>query len=128
VRERAHTIERATLLRELDRIDACDLPPELVEEARARGALLPLLSNPPADDARPSTAIEDKPPLALTLDSAMKAAVAQSREAAHGDCAKAARFLGISRPSIYRKMARYGMRRSGFQERGLPSNRAPRLS
>jgi DNA-binding NtrC family response regulator len=126
VRELAHTIERATLLCDLDRIDACDLPPELVEEARARGVLLPSSSNASADDARPSTTSEDKPPPELTLDDAMKAAVAHSLEAAHGDCAKAARFLGISRPSIYRKMARYGLRRSGYQERGLPSNRAPR--
>jgi DNA-binding NtrC family response regulator len=115
VRELAHTIERATLLCEHDRIDACDLPPELVEEAMARGALAPG-STASADGWRHSSTIEDKPPLELTLDDVMKAAVTQSLAAAHGDCAKAARSLGISRPAIYRKMARYGLRRSGFQE------------
>ncbi len=115
VRELAHTIERATLLCEHDRIDASDLPPELVDEALAHGALAPG-STASADGWRHSSTIEDKPPPELTLDDVMKAAVTQSLAAAHGDCAKAARFLGISRPSIYRKMARYGLRRSGFQE------------
>ncbi len=129
VRELAHTIERATLLCEHDRIDTCDLPPELVEEAMARIAALPPGSTASADGARQSPAIEDKPPPELTLDDAMKAAVTQSLAAAHGDCAKAARFLGISRPSIYRKMARYGLRRSGFGERGgVAPNRAPRIN
>jgi DNA-binding NtrC family response regulator len=117
VRELAHTIERATLLCEHNRIDACDLPPELVEEARARGAVLVAAAS--AEGVRQSSAIEDKPPLELTLDDVMKAAVTRSLVAARGDCAEAARFLGISRPSIYRKMARYGLRRSGFQERGV---------
>jgi DNA-binding NtrC family response regulator len=126
VRELAHTIERATLLCEHDRIDSCDLPPELVEEAMARGAVLPPASS--TDGAPQSAAVEGKPPLELTLDDVMKAAVTQSLAAARGDCAKAARFLGISRPSIYRKMARYGLRRSGFQERGITPNRAPRFS
>jgi transcriptional regulator of acetoin/glycerol metabolism len=40
----------------------------------------------------------------------MKAAIAQSLDAARGDCAKAAQSLGISRPAIYRNMARYGLR------------------
>jgi DNA-binding NtrC family response regulator len=129
VRELAHTIERATLRCEHDRIDACDLPPELVEEAMALGAVLAPGSTAPADGSRQSSAIEDKPPLELTLDDAMKAAVRQSLAAARGDCAKAAQFLGISRPSIYRKMARYGLRKSGFRERGVAaSDRTPRFS
>jgi DNA-binding NtrC family response regulator len=117
VRELAHTIERATLLCEHDRIDACDLPPELVEEATARGMVLASGSSAASDGARQSSALEDKPPPELTLDDAMKSAVAQSLAAAYGDCAKAARLLGISRPSIYLKRARYGFRRSGFQAR-----------
>jgi DNA-binding NtrC family response regulator len=129
VRELAHTIERATLLCEHDRIDSCDLPPELVEEAIARIAALAPGSIASADGARQSTAIDDKPPPELTLDNAMKTAVTQSLAAARGDCAKAARFLGISRPSIYRKMTRYGLRRSVFRERGgVAPNRVPRLS
>jgi len=114
VRELAHTIERATLLCENDRIDAGDLPPELVEEAMAHLAVLaPGLLVPGTGSREPFGTAAGQPAAELTLDDAMRAAVAQSLKAAHGDCAKAARFLGISRPSIYRKMARYGLRGSG---------------
>jgi DNA-binding NtrC family response regulator len=116
VRELAHTIERATLLCENDRIDSCDLPPELVEEATVRLAAQDFGSPLPADGAPRAIAPEAEPPPEVTLDDVMKAAVSKSLVAAHGDCAKAARFLGISRPSIYRKMARYGLRRSGVSE------------
>jgi len=116
VRELAHTIERATLLCEDDRMDSCDLPPELVEDALARLAAQVPGSTPSADGALQTLALENKLPPQVTLDDVMKAAVSKSLVAAHGDCAKAARFLGISRPSIYRKMARYGLRRSSFAE------------
>ena len=101
-------------------------PPMPPEEALARiAALAP--AGAPGDGARQSPETDDQRPPELTLDDVTKAAVAQSLEAAHGDCAKAARFLGISRPSIYRKMARYGLRRSGFRERGvITSTHAPR--
>jgi DNA-binding NtrC family response regulator len=131
VRELSHTIERATLLCDHDRIDACDLPPEMVEEAAARiaaSAPASALSNGDLSvgDERDSAALDDPPAPELTLDDAMKAAVTQSLAAAHGDCAKAARFLGISRPSIYRKMARYGLRRTELRQRNIdPSIRMP---
>jgi len=128
VRELAHTIERATLLCEHDRIDSCDLPPELVEEAMARIAAQVAGSTAGADGTGPSSAHEEQPAPEVTLDDAMKAAVAQSLAAARGDCAKAALFLGISRPSIYRKMARYGLRRSGYRDRaGIRPDRPPRF-
>ncbi len=128
VRELAHTIERATLLCEHDRIDACDLPPELVEETTARLAGQVVGSTAGADGAGQSSAREDRPPPEVTLDDAMKAAVTQSLAAAHGDCAKAALSLGISRPAIYRKMARYGLRRSGFRDQaGIMPNRPLRF-
>ncbi len=131
VRELAHSIERATLLCEHDRIDSCDFPTEMVEEAAARiAARTPTSSLSIGDlsggDARDSAALDNTPAPELTLDDAMKAAVTLSLAAAHGDCAKAARFLGISRPSIYRKMARYGLRRTELRQRGIdPSIRIP---
>jgi transcriptional regulator of acetoin/glycerol metabolism len=39
----------------------------------------------------------------------MREAVELSLRRACGDCAKAARLLGISRPAIYRKMVRLGI-------------------
>jgi DNA-binding NtrC family response regulator len=125
VRELAHTIERATLLCENDRIDVCDLPPELIDDAMVRIAAQVSGSTPSADGARQISALEDKPSPEITLDDVMKAAVSKSLVAAHGDCAKAARFLGISRPSIYRKIARYGLRRPGVGEGdGVAADRA----
>jgi len=47
----------------------------------------------------------------------MKSAITRSLNAARGDCAKAAQSLGISRPAIYRKMARYGLRPSNGRDR-----------
>ena len=108
VRELAHTMERAILLCENERIAAEDLLPELISEATARIATH-------ADEGRglrgESQAAADMPLATETgLDDAMKAAIARSLDAAGGDCAKAARSLGISRPAIYRKMTRYGLR------------------
>ena len=126
VRELAHTIECATLLCDNDRIDVCDLPPELVEEASTIGTAS---ADSSASGAGPALKTGDKALPEGTLDDVMKTAVTESLAAAHGDCAKAARYLGISRPSIYRKMARYGLRRSGFRDRSnIASTPALRLS
>ena len=131
VRELAHTIERATLLCENDRIDAGDLPPELVAEATARIATFACGSIAPGNRAgscAPHTVANKRLAADITLDDAMKSAVARSLDAARGDCAKAAQALGISRPSIYRKMARYGLRASGRRGRsGDVQNDASRL-
>ena len=129
VRELAHAIERATLLCEHDRIDACDLPPELGEAAAGPIAARTSGSTAGASGAGQSSAAKNRPAPDLTLDDAMKAAVARSLAAAHGDCAKAALILGISRPSIYRKMARYGLRRSVFRDGAvITSSRTLRIS
>ena len=114
VRELAHTIERAILLCANDRIAAEDLPSELITEATARIAMLPgewrvRRSGSPEAAGLSRTA-------ETTLDDAMKSAIERALDAARGDCAKAAQALGISRPAIYRKMARYGLRASGGRE------------
>ncbi len=111
VRELAHTIERAILLCENDRIAEDDLPPDLINEASARTALIGgEWHEPRIRSASPDSTEEDSVAARTALDDAMKAAIAQSLDAARGDCAKAAQSLGISRPAIYRKMARYGLR------------------
>jgi DNA-binding NtrC family response regulator len=126
VREFAHTIEHAALFCSNDRIDAADLPPELVAEATARIAASGHESTKAANQPgafEPQTAASLPGRDNITLDDAMKSAVARSLAAARGDCARAARSLGISRPSIYRKMARYGLRSSGAVI-GNPGNAA----
>ena len=104
VRELTHSFERAVLLTDDDRIDIGDLPEDLVE--RARESQRPPDSHCRLDASGGFSNGADTPP---SLDDVMKAAVERSLVAAGGDCAKAARILGISRPAIYRKMARYGI-------------------
>ena len=117
VRELAHTIERAILLGENDRIAADDLPPELITEATTRIATIRGEWRGPQIRSGSLDAVAD--PLAdkAALDDAMKSAITRSLNAARGDCAKAAQSLGISRPAIYRKMARYGLRPSNGRDR-----------
>jgi hypothetical protein len=49
------------------------------------------------------------------LDDVLKDTVQRSLLEAAGDCAEAARLLGISRPAIYRKMARFGITNSSLR-------------
>jgi DNA-binding NtrC family response regulator len=116
VRELAHTIERAILLCENDRIAVDDLTPELISEASARIAAI----GGGWHESRTRSGSQDpteNPGAATTaLDDAMKSAIARSLDDARGDCAKAAQSLGISRPAIYRKMARYGLRASSGRD------------
>jgi transcriptional regulator with GAF, ATPase, and Fis domain len=117
VRELAHTIERAILLTDDDRIGFDDLPEALlapISQTEAEtGTSLPFVPamvgesvGPSADAAAKASARHNA---VMTLEDATKVAVQRSLEFARGDCAWAARLLGISRPAIYRKMARYGI-------------------
>ncbi|MGO9267021.1 MAG: sigma-54 interaction domain-containing protein [Candidatus Binataceae bacterium] len=114
VRELAHVIERAALLSEDERIDIDDLPAELVEATPSQPRPVGWSAGPidTAGEARGSV----KP-----LDHILREAVEQSLRQARGDCAKAARILGISRPAIYRKMVRLGISNAAVRRyRGFP--------
>lgn len=113
VRELAHVIERAALLGENERIDVDDLPAELLESRELLSpAGWPVSPGDPAGNAGGPI----KP-----LDHILREAVAQSLRQARGDCAKAARILGISRPAIYRKMVRLGISNASVRRyRGFP--------
>jgi DNA-binding NtrC family response regulator len=109
VRELAHVIERAALLSEDERIDVDDLPTELVA-ALPQPRLASL--NDPADGLNGPI---------RPLDHILREAVERSLRQARGDCAKAARILGISRPAIYRKMVRLGISNASVRRyRGFP--------
>jgi DNA-binding NtrC family response regulator len=104
VRELAHVIERAVLLSENDRIDLIDLPEELLQSATADRAVV-VVSGSGGDSQR-----------SRPLDDVLKDTLQRSLIAAHGDCARAAQLLGISRPAIYRKMARFGISHSWLRQ------------
>ena len=103
VRELAHVIERAVLLCENDRIDLNDLPPELIEATAV------------SSNADLRTLYSSR-----LLDDVLKAALQRSLIEAQGDCARAAQLLGISRPAIYRKMARFGITQSWLRQHRRP--------
>lgn len=96
VRELVHVIERAVLLGDGKRISLEDLPPELIRSVKDE-----------ADAGRNQTS--DERGTAKTLHNVLKTTIEKSLAQTRGDCAAAARILGISRPSIYRKMVRFGI-------------------
>jgi DNA-binding NtrC family response regulator len=95
VRELSHAMERAILLGDDDRIDLDHFPEYLVESAR---------NQPP-----PPSGSAEAYSIVAPLDKIVKRAILRSLQAARGDCAAAARLLGISRPAIYRKMVHFGI-------------------
>jgi DNA-binding NtrC family response regulator len=111
VRELAHVIERAALLGEDERIHLSDLPDYLIE--RMDGGSAGLIDDPTDYGAYP--AVRPGPSL-QQLDDVLKDTVERSLFAARGDCAEAARLLGISRPAIYRKMARFGFTNASLKQ------------
>jgi transcriptional regulator with PAS, ATPase and Fis domain len=112
VRELVHVIERATLISDNDCIDLCDLPMDLLatvtvqEPATVEGPQCA-----PADYNSRERSAANAHCKRMPLDNAMRAVVLRALEQAHGDCAEAAKLLGIARAALYRKMARFGITR-----------------
>ncbi|MGH7841644.1 MAG: sigma-54 interaction domain-containing protein [Candidatus Binataceae bacterium] len=109
VRELAHVIERAALLGDDERIHGGDLPEDLLE--RIEGDPLNSL-----DGAADRGAANPAPSRVKPLDDVLRETVERSLLEAGGDCAEAARLLGISRPAIYRKMARFGITNASLRQ------------
>ena len=59
----------------------------------------------PAVPGQPGAPVSDTP---ATLDAAERAAVVQTVRLHHGNLTAAARALGVSRSTLYRKLGRYG--------------------
>jgi len=109
VRELINTLERIIVLATSDRITA-DLFPEHIR-AQAREAEAPPLS---VDEAlarvRDSLQPVRQPQEVLPMAELEKGAIAAAIRKCGGDISKAARLLGISRATIYRKLEKYGIR------------------
>jgi len=124
----AHAVERALLLSHDERIDLDDLPEDVLRRSEtSENPVSPAPSGSSGDEPASEPLLPEAPGSIMTLDDVMKDAVCRSLEEARGDCARAARMLGISRPAIYRKMVRYGITRSllhQYRSHG-PHRRAP---
>jgi transcriptional regulator with GAF, ATPase, and Fis domain len=121
VRELAHAIERALLLSHDERIDLDDLPEDLFRSVESNDGLA--LSEPTGERSPTAPSDLETGGTTMTLDDVMKDAVRRSLEQARGDCARAARLLGISRPAIYRKMVRFGITNASLQQYRKPALR-----
>jgi Nif-specific regulatory protein len=106
IRELAHVIEYAVLLGDGKCIEIGSLPPQLIQLEDRAQLDTSILSN--------NGLVGSK-----TLHNVLKHTIEELLMQTQGDCAAAARILGISKPSIYRKIARFGIsKHSNRQFRG----------
>nr|BBH93560.1 sigma-54-dependent Fis family transcriptional regulator [Thermogemmatispora argillosa] len=125
VRELANLVERLTYLARSDSITVQDLPPEIRQAAESEApnmalppstvASAPEPPDQPADtDAgwqpEPAGATPALHPLRERSRSTEASAILQALEHCQGRPSAAARLLGISRTTLWRKMVRYGLR------------------
>ena len=108
VRELRNAIHRAVVMSSGTDLLATSLPPRVVEAAR-RPAFENTVSfdEPPPPVSVPSQQDSPPPPGRTTLSALERRAVAEALEAAGGNVSKAARTLGISRTTLYRKLRQY---------------------
>ncbi|MFD1157322.1 sigma-54-dependent Fis family transcriptional regulator [Roseovarius aestuarii] len=96
VRELRNTIERICLLHNGDTVTLADLPDEISQ---------PESSVFLSGDVRPRTNAN------LDLNGVESLAIQRTIDQQHGNLTKAASQLGISRPTLYRKIRQYGLNR-----------------
>jgi transcriptional regulator of acetoin/glycerol metabolism len=101
VRELENAIQRAVAVAEGVRIEAGDLPPTL------RAGAMPLLDRP-----GPAPALPD----GLTLAEMEALYIRRTVDRVGGNLSRAARELGISRSTLWRKLGRRGPKRSSRNE------------
>ena len=107
VREFAHAMQSAVMLTDCDRVTLSDLPEHLWHHRQLIDGVLEPESGFAGDEA-PTT-----PPARFALDEvinrASKTALLRALREAGGNCHRAAQLLGVSRYTVYRMIARYGL-------------------
>jgi two-component system, NtrC family, response regulator AtoC len=130
VREFAHAMQSAVMLTDGDRIDVQVLPDQVTRVQPPTGVEAELPSgtvsardepnlasvgstggDPPVNQAKGDAAVP------LLLDEVIKRTLIRSLEETEGNRRRAADLLGISRSTLYRMMARYGLAAEGAQRR-----------
>ena len=106
VRQLQNTIEYAVVLAKENVITADSLPPELLLPAELRDQLA-ASATPMGQDS--NTGYSDDENASLNLDDRERRAILQALAQTHGNKLKAARILGIHRPTLYNKMRRFGI-------------------
>ncbi len=112
VRELAHAIESAVILSESDCLIAEDLPEHILEIAGSGvgGDMADAHAAPALDGAaEPHAGNSNGGPAPLLLDEVIKRTLMRSLEETDGNRRRAADLLGVSRSTLYRMLARYGI-------------------
>ena len=130
VREFAHAIQSAVMLTDNDRMDIQVLPEQIAAAAAspaedpATVREVPLIGEATAA-APPSAHAEahQEQRWPLLLDDVIKMTLVRSLEETEGNRRRAADLLGVSRSTLYRMLARYGLAEEGVRRR--PISHAP---
>jgi DNA-binding NtrC family response regulator len=109
VREFSHAIQGAIMLSENDLLDITALPEHVAHTPISADALAnsPAAATPTAAAPAPTPAPETQSP--LLLDDVIKKTLVRSLEETEGNRRRAADLLGVSRSTLYRMLARYGL-------------------
>ena len=115
VREFAHALESAMMLTAGNRIDVHDLPALLLESGPAAEAAQPAMASLAGANGASTAAPFGQPPLVAeqpstsSLDQVLRTTVLRTLDETGGNRRRAAHLLGISRSTLYKMLAKYGV-------------------
>ena len=120
VREFSHAIQSAVMLTDNDRVCIADLPENLWAGQLSAIDQFDDFSDPEAGEA-PEPTEQDQAFFSLdaVINKASKGALIRALREAHGNCHRAAQLLGVSRYTVYRMIARYGLASHRGRQQGL---------
>jgi transcriptional regulator with GAF, ATPase, and Fis domain len=120
VREFAHAIQSAIMLTDNDRVCIADLPENLWAGELSAIDHFDDFSDSEAGEAQ-APAEPDRAFFSLdaVINKASKGALIRALREAHGNCHRAAQLLGVSRYTVYRMIARYGLASHRGRQHGL---------